>query len=312
MNGIDLLTVGLTTLDIAIHPIDRMPEIDEGMLIPTIRLSPAGTAGGTAAVAARLGLRVAIASAVGDDLQGDAVRAALEREGVDTTLLTVESGWPTSTTVLPVREGGQRSNLHMLGASVVTPLDPRTSSVLPRARAVHWGGVGYPGLREQGPEMLRSAREAGAFVTCDLIAPQAAARDDLAALLPYVDVFMPSEAEVRFLAETDDLKAAAVHFMGLGAGACVFKAGREGAVMFDAHGETRVPAFAITPVDTTTCGDSFCAGFIAARLRGYDGAAALRFATAVAAQVAMGVGTFGTLMDFESTETFLARTDVVA
>lgn len=312
MDGIDLLTVGLTTLDIAIHPIDRLPEIDEGMLVPTIRLSPAGTAGGTGAVAARLGLKVAIASAVGDDLQGETVRRALEREGVDTALLTVESDWPTSTTVLPVRENGQRSNLHMLGASVVTPLDPRTSSILPRVRAVHWGGVGYPGLREQGPPLLRAAREAGAFVTCDLIAPQAAARDDLAALLPYVDVFMPSVAEVRFLAETDDLKAAAAHFMALGAGACVFKMGREGAVMFDTQGETRVSAFAITPVDTTTCGDSFCAGFIAAKLRGRDASECLRFATAVAAQVAMGVGTFGTLMDFESTDVFIAGTGEAA
>lgn len=309
---IDLLAVGLTTLDISLHPVGGLPDIDEGVLVPTIRLSPAGTAGGTAAIAARLGLKVAIASAVGADLQGDAVRLGLEREGVDTSMLVTSRDLPTSTTVIPVREGGQRSNLHMIGASILAPLGDDAMAAPARARAVHWGGIGCPGLRAQADSFLRQAHEAGAFVTCDLISPLGTARTELAELLPWVDVFMPSIAEVRFLAETDDLAAAAAHFMALGAKACVFKLGGQGAVMFGPHGEIRVPAFAINPVDTTTCGDSFCAGFIAAHLRGFDAAACLRFATAVAAQVAMGVGTFGTLTSFAATETFAANTGVAA
>ncbi|MCJ2183976.1 carbohydrate kinase family protein, partial [Novosphingobium sp. 1949] len=115
--AIDLLALGLTTLDIALHPFERAPARDEGLLLDTISLSPAGTAGGTALVAARLGLTVAIVSAVGDDLPALAVRAGLEREGVDTALLETLAGRPTSVTVLPVHADGQRGTLHRVGAS---------------------------------------------------------------------------------------------------------------------------------------------------------------------------------------------------
>lgn len=311
-DALDLLAVGLTTLDIALHPIERMPEVDTGILTPTIRLAPAGTAGGMAMVAARLGVATAIASSVGDDLQGVAVREGFRRAGVDTTLLGVSAAWPTSTTVLPVNADGQRGTVHMMGASMVEPLDARVTDTASRVRAVHWGGVGYPGLAGQGVSVLRAAREAGAFVTCDLISPQPTAMDDLRALLPYVDLFMPSMAEVRVLTGGSDLGDAAARFMALGARACVIKLGRAGVVYMSPNGERRVPAFAIDPVDTTTCGDSFCAGFHAARKRGFELDAALRFASAVAARVAMGVGTLGALGSFEETQVFADQAAVIA
>lgn len=301
MSDIDLLAVGLTTLDIAVHPFVETPPVDAGALVETIRLSPAGTAGGAALVAARLGLKVAIASAVGDDLAGVAVRAGLEREGVDTTALDIAPAWPTASTLLPVRPGGQRSTLHMLGASVMAPLGAAAWQALDRARAVHWGGVGYPGLAEQGPDFLRRARERGAFVTCDLISPQPSAMEALPTLLPFVDLFMPSLAEIVVLTGSTDLAAAARIFTAMGAGGCVFKIGAEGAVLFRGEDEIRVPALAIDPVDTTSCGDSFCAGFHAARARGLDEAGCLRFAAATAAQVARGVGTLGALEGYDAT-----------
>ncbi len=309
---IDLLAIGLTTLDIALHPVARMPDVDTGVLVPTIRLSPAGTAAGTATVAARLGLRAAIASSVGDDLQGVAVRDGLRRAGVDTTLLATSARCPTSTTVLPVRDDGQRGTLHMVGASMMEPLADGATAAAATARGVHWGGVGSPGLAGQGEPLLRAARAAGAFVTCDLISPQPGAADELARLLPHVDLFMPSLAEVRVLTGGDDLPAAAAHFMALGARACLFKMGRDGAVLFAPEGTIAAPAFAIAPVDTTTCGDSFCAGYHAARLRGFDAPACLRFASAVAARVAMGVGTLGALGSFDETLDFARATAVAA
>lgn len=307
MSDIDLLAIGLTTLDISIHPVMEMPEVDEGVLVQTIRLTPAGTAGGTAAVAAKLGLKVALASAVGDDLQGEAVRSGLKKLGVDMSLLQTNPAWPTSTTVLPVNTDGQRSTLHMVGASILTPLPAEAAARLPHTRAVHWGGVGYPGLQGQGAEFLKQASASGAFVTCDLISPQQPAVDEIATLLPYIDLFMPSVAEVEVLAGTTDMAAAARHFMAMGAKACAFKMGRDGAALFTADREYRMPSFRIVPVDTTTCGDSFCAGFITAWLRGLDEMECLRFATAVSARVAMGVGTLGALEDFEGTLAF-ART----
>ncbi|MEH3047626.1 carbohydrate kinase family protein [Sphingomonas adhaesiva] len=297
----DLLAIGLTTIDIAMHPVDTLPPVDAGVLVDTIRLSPAGTAGGVAMVAAALGLRVAIASAVGDDLQGVAVRHGLAAAGVDTRFLAIDAARPTSSTILPVRSVGQRSTYHMVGASMFAALPDALDAMLPSIQAVHWGAVHLPGVARQGPAFLRRARAAGAFVTCDLTAPREGTMEDLARILPFVDLFMPSLAEVVRLHGDDDLHAAAARFMAMGAGGCVFKLGAQGSILLAPGREVRMAALPIDPVDTTTCGDSFCAGFHAARLNGLDEEDCLRFATATAAQVAMGVGTLGALSDFAAT-----------
>jgi len=69
----------------------------------------------------------------------------------------------------------------------------------------------------------------------------------------------------------------------------------------------QVPAFSITPKDTTSCGDSVCAAWHVARSRGLAPEEALRFAAATAALVAQDAGTTGLLSGFESTLAF-ART----
>lgn len=291
----DLIAVGLTTLDIAVRSVERLPGPDEGALVEAIRLSPAGTAAGTVAIAARLGLRCALASAVGQDPQGQVVRSMLEAEGVDTAMLATSDAMPTSTTVLPLARDGGRPTLHMIGASVMAPVPDTAFAALPRTRGAHFGGVGFPGPQSNGAAFLAAAREAGVFTSCDLIGPDAQTIHHLAALLPHVDLFMPSLAEVRVLTGSDDLDAAAAQFMAMGAGACLFKLGARGAALHTGDAVVTVPAFAITPVDTTSCGDALCAGYHAARLRGLAGREALAFASATAARVALGLGTCGAL-----------------
>lgn len=87
-----------------------------------------------------------------------------------------------------------------------------------------------------------------------------------------------------------------------GAGGCIFKDGANGSIVIDAEGLRRVPAHAITPVDTTSCGDSYCAGFIAGLDRGWSVIEAARLASAVSALVARGVGTLGLLDGFAGAE----------
>ncbi|MBL0916625.1 MAG: hypothetical protein IBJ13_14305 [Sphingopyxis sp.] len=139
----------------------------------------------------------------------------------------------------------------------------------------------------------------------DLIAPTDAAQADLDALLPHVDLFMPSLAEVRALAGTDDPVEGAHRFIARGAGGCLVKMGAKGALLVLPELQVHAPAHRIDPVDTTSCGDSLCAGFLTARRRGMDEASALRFAVATAAQVALGVGTLGRLDGYDSTLAFM-------
>lgn len=307
---LDLLAVGLTTIDITVHPVASLPDGEAGQIVEKIVLSPAGTAGGTALVAQKLGLRTAIASAVGDDPQGRLIRSVFDAAGVDTSLLAVDPAWPTSTTVLPIRPNGDRPNWHMMGASIFAPVTDAVFAALARTAAVHWGGVGFPGAEGRGAELLQAARGRGIFTSCDLIAPSDAAQSDLDALLPHVDLFMPSLAEVRALAATDDPVEGARRFMARGAGGCLIKMGGDGALLVLPDQQIHAPAYRIDPVDTTSCGDSLCAGYIAGRARGLGPAGALRFGVATAAQVALGVGTLGTLESHDGTLAFMRDTPV--
>lgn len=306
----DLLAVGLTTIDITVHPVASLPEGETGQIVEKIVLSPAGTAGGTALVAQKLGLRTAIASAVGDDPQGQLVRSMFDAAGVDTGLLAVDPEWPTSTTVLPIRPNGDRPNWHMIGASIFAPVTDAVFAALAHTAAVHWGGVGFPGAAGKGSDLLRAAQASGVLTSCDLIAPSEAANADLDSLLPHVDLFMPSLAEVRELAGTDDPVEGARHFIARGAGGCLIKMGGEGALLILPDRQIHVPAHDIKPVDTTSCGDSLCAGYIAGRTRGLDHIEALRFGVATAAQVALGVGTLGQLESYDATLAFMRDTPV--
>jgi len=69
-----------------------------------------------------------------------------------------------------------------------------------------------------------------------------------------------------------------------------------------------LPAHDIAVVDTTSCGDSYCAGFIAGLDRGRSVIEAARFASATAALVAQGLGTLGKLEDFDATDRFMRET----
>jgi ribokinase len=85
-------------------------------------------------------------------------------------------------------------------------------------------------------------------------------------LVRQVDVFMPSEVEVRLLLGHDDPVSACALFAALGPRVIVIKRGANGCFVHDAATNTHFtwPARAATVVDTTGAGDAFCAGFMAA------------------------------------------------
>jgi sugar/nucleoside kinase (ribokinase family) len=307
--GTGLLCIGLTTLDVVLRPVDRLPAGEGSTRIEGVEIIPAGTAAGAAMVAATLGVKTALAGALGEDRKGRFARMILAETGIDTTLVATLAERPTSTTVLPVDSAGRRPVLHALGAGHFLKLDQRMETAARAARFVHWGGVGLPHL-EGGPgaALLAAARAAGAVVTCDLISPQASAREELKRLLPHVDYFLPSAAEALGLSGASDLAGAADVYLDQGAGAVIIKNGAAGAYLALGAERITLPAHAVTAVDTTSCGDSFCAGFIAALDQGWPPLEAARFAAATAALVAQGLGTLGRLESFAATERVMRET----
>jgi sugar/nucleoside kinase (ribokinase family) len=109
--------LGAHILDVLGRPVETIPPGQGSVRLREIRATAAGTAAGTAVDLAKLGARVLAAGALGDDLLGDIVIAAMARHGVDTAGLIRKNGAQTSATILPIRPNGERPAFHVPGAT---------------------------------------------------------------------------------------------------------------------------------------------------------------------------------------------------
>lgn len=299
------VSVGVTILDIVGYPINKIPENENTELVEKIQLCAAGTAAAPAVIAARQGLDSTLIGAVGNDDMGRFLKVKLESEGVDTGCLQLRDDQPTAATILPINSQGERPTWHMPGAFLMLePTDIIRERII-NADHIHWGGVGllFNLDGEVAAELLAKAKNQGATITADLIAPMPHTLDSLKAIAPYLDFFMPSIDEALQLAETESVETAADFFMELGAKGCIIKCGGDGAYIATQDGiREQIPVIAdVNVVDTSGCGDSFCAGFNVGLAHGFDPVKACCFAAATAAQIASGVGSDACVRDFDTT-----------
>lgn len=300
----DVSVIGLYILDVLGRPVSRIPDKGNVEFIDEIRLTVAGTAGGTVVDTAKLGLNSLAVGAVGDDEKADWVLATLAKFGVDVSQMQRIPGVPTSATILNVRPNGERPALHVRGASDHFDVPPEAYDAVFDAPIVHLGGTGLL-RRLDGPAsevLLHEAKRRGRTVTFDLIAASAETLGLVAPLLPHIDYFMPSIEEARDMSGKTSVEDCARFYLDRGVATCVFTLGGEGAYYASRDGTAFLsPAYRIDVVDTTGCGDAFDAGFITAIRRGMPPETAVRFAQAVAGLVATGLGSDAGIRSFEHT-----------
>ncbi len=300
----DVSVIGLYILDILGRPVTRIPEGGGVDFIEEIRLTVAGTAGGTIIDTAKLGLKSLAVGAVGDDEKADWVLMTMQKHDIDTSVMQRIKGVPTSATILNIRPNGERPALHVRGASDHFDVAPELYDTVFAAPIVHLGGTGL--LKKlDGPQsltLLKEAKKRGCVVTFDLIAANAETAAIVKPLLPFIDYFMPSIEEARDMSGQGSAADCAKFYLDYGAKCCVFTLGGDGAYYAHSDG-TRItsPAYDIKVVDTTGCGDAFDAGFIAALHHKMDVETSLRFAQATAALVATGLGSDAGIQSFEHT-----------
>lgn len=298
--------VGVHVLDTHVLGIESIPEGSDGQLVGTIRMSPAGTAGGTAVVLSRLGATVRSYGAVGADPVGDTLLALLGREGVEVAGLVRRDTEQTSASVLPVRPNGDRPAWHCIGANGTFTLDDLPADVLDGVTHLHLGGPEFLG-GDAAAELLGRARAAGITTSVDVLAP---GDPDMlawiAAALPHTDHLLPNDEQVLGFTGAATLTEGAQALVAAGAGCVAVTQGARGALVATADGVTEVPAYAVEVVDTTGCGDAFSAGYLRGLSLGRTPAEAAALGCATAAQVAQGLGTDAGSYDLASVEVFEA------
>ena len=300
--------MGVHVLDVLVRPVEEIPEGQGGALVEQIRVTAAGSAGGTALVLAKLGAEVRSAGAIGADPLGDMLVALLERDGVDTSLLTRRDDVQTSASVLPIRPDGSRPAFHVVGANATYGPDDVDWDAVEQAGHLHLGGPEFMG-GEAAAQILSRAREAGVTTSADVLAPgDMGVVEWIAAAFPHLDYFLPNDEQVIGFTGRDDVEAGCRALVERGVGCVAATCGGDGVVIVDADGTERVPAFAIDVVDTTGCGDAFSAGFLRGLADGRERRDAAVLGCATAALVAQGLGTDHGEFGLEEADAFAAAT----
>jgi sugar/nucleoside kinase (ribokinase family) len=309
-----VVSLGIHILDVLGRPVTQIPPGQNLALLQEIRITVAGTAAGTSVDLAKLGAHVIALGAVGQDEIGTIVIDTMQRYGIDTSHLVRKDGVQTAATMLPIRPNGERPALHVVGANAELCYEDLNLEAIAGAQYLHYGGAplmpkldGVPASR-----VLQFAKQHGVTTTLDMLGIERPNMPEIIGpCLPYVDFFMPNLDEARMVCGLHDRKDMAQFFLDQGAGTTIFKMGAEGSSLMTRDGEVRIPAFKVDLVDTTGCGDAYCAGFIVGLSMGWCVEEAARLGAAAGSLVASGLGSDAGITNLERTLEFMRTAETL-
>ena len=251
--------------------------------------------------AAHLGGACGYVTRVGQDAFGVAFIAMLEAHCVDASQVKADPEHHTGLYFVTyseerrhrfdyVRRGSAAS--HLSGADI----DP---GYVAGARVLHASGISQAISRSCADAVrvaMELAQEADTTVSYDAnVRPALGDRDTLRhnfeTAVARADVVFVSEEDAAYLYGGTPLEALLDRLLAEQPRLAVAKLGADGCLIKSEAGERcHVPAWSIDAVDATGAGDAFSAGFVLALLRGAALAEAGRYANAVGALTASGVG----------------------
>ncbi len=115
---LDCVMCGSCVVDILIRPVSLESAIGGGRLFPVepIEVTTGGIVSNAGIAMARLGMRTAAFSYVGNDDWAPVIRKRYEQEGINTERLLTHASGATSTTGVLIDPTGERSFAHCVGA----------------------------------------------------------------------------------------------------------------------------------------------------------------------------------------------------
>ena len=288
-----VVVVGSLNADLTITT-DRLPSAGETVAGHDFAIRPGGKGANQAVAAVRLGSALSLVGAVGDDVHGNMLVRAADRDGIDTDAIVRIVGTSTGVAVIEVDANGENSIVVFPGAN--GRLAPR--HVEQEAERIAAAAVVCLCLESPLETVVAAARlghKAGATVVLNLSPFREVPTDVLAD----ADLLLVNEHEAaQLLGTTDptlDWEATARGFTARGVRDVVVTLGARGSMVIQGGPEnlpvlTPIPAAPTSVVDTTGCGDAFTGAVADSLARGEGLLAAARRAAVVASMAAAAEG----------------------
>jgi ribokinase len=288
-----VVVVGSLNADLTITT-DRLPSAGETVAGHDFAIRPGGKGANQAVAAVRLGSALSLVGAVGDDVHGNMLVQAADRDGIDTDSIVRIAGTSTGVAVIEVDANGENSIVVFPGANGrLAPHHVEQEAERIAAAAVVCLCLESP--LETVIAATRLGHKAGAIVMLNL----SPFKEVPAEVLADADLLLVNEHEAaQLLGSTDpilDWEATARGFTARGVRDVVVTLGARGSMVIQGGPEnlpvlTPIPAAPTSVVDTTGCGDAFTGAVADSLARGEGLVAAARRAAVVASMAAATEG----------------------
>jgi ribokinase len=297
----EIVVIGSLNRDLVVR-VEKFP--GRGETVPGMSLETfcGGKGANQAYAAAKLGGRVAMAGAVGNDDAGKAQIANLKSVQVDITCIGRADGIPTGTAIIALEESGENRIMVIPGANGGFTPDKLPLQLLRSCRVV------LLQLEVPPPTVEKAIEEAAAAGVRIILDPAPAPDSPFSArLLARVDYLTPNLSELAKLSRAplrDDspLELIAVAARSLCSRTVVVKLGPRGALIARREGFEHVPAFNVVARDTTAAGDCFNGAFAVALVEGKSEREAALFANAAAAYSVTRIGAQASMPDMSEVQ----------
>ena len=274
---LDVLGVGCNSVDY-VYRLPAPPRPDTAtakMRISSHTVSFGGQTATTMAACAALGLRTGYLGAVGNDENGQNLKAELARRGVDVSHVLTREAANRFAVIAVDNQSGERlvfwdrdERLNLTAAEL-------RPEVIASARVVHVDDED----QQASIRAARMARDANVIVTSDIDRMT----KHTAELVAAVTVPMFNEYTLPEFTGEEDLERALRKLRKSHPGMLCVTLGPRGAMLLTAGELIYQSGFEVEAVDTTAAGDVFRAAFICALLKGLPPRQMLRCANAAAA-----------------------------
>ncbi|MBD3207121.1 sugar kinase [Candidatus Bathyarchaeota archaeon] len=262
-----------------------------------------------AVATARTGSSASHLCRLGDDEFGRSFMELWSSEGIDTEKVIIEPGAWTAIYLISLMEGGGHDFTYYRAGSAASrySVEDLDLEYISNAKVFHTSGISLAvseTLREAAFKAIKYCRDNGAHITFDInmrhkLWPINTARAVLNYAFTLTDTVFASMEDMNLLYSITDPNDAAIYLRGVGVNTVVIKHGGRGCYVYSDSEEFISPGYKVDVLDTTGSGDAFDGAWVTATLERWPLRRRARFANAVGALTATGLGAVEPIPDRE-------------
>ena len=255
---------------------------DTKITLKDLKQDIGGSAHNLAANLATLGTNTYILGSVGRGDYGEEALRNLRVHGVNTKYVTLKEGSTGMSLVFLVK--GEKTVLTSRGANDLLGEEDLNLEVFDRIDALILTSLNSPDNVRLMRRAVQEAKRRDLFILTNPSMSMVTHRpEDLKYAMKNSNAIIMNGKEARRITGEDDVRSAIKELQKLGAETVIVTLDVKGSLVADGDEIFSLPAYKVDVLDTTGGGDSYTAGFVHARFKGYSAQDAVKFAGAVAA-----------------------------